>query len=168
NWLVAELSSFQLKGTQHFRPRVSVLLNVVETHLDYHGDMEDYVQSKAKLFANQTEQDTAVINMDDPVCRQLVSEGRIKAHIIPFAVSQSLPYGLFIEPPFPEELSAPPDGLDREIIWIDREEARHVVLPVHELGIPGRHNAADALAAIGASLAAGAPLEALRAPLREF
>ena len=58
-WLVAELSSFQLKGTQHFRPRIACLLNVAETHLDYHGTMDDYIGSKMKLFANQTEADIA-------------------------------------------------------------------------------------------------------------
>jgi hypothetical protein len=60
NWLVVELSSFQLKGTSAFRPRIGCLLNVYETHLDYHGLMEDYIESKVKLFANQTEEDTAV------------------------------------------------------------------------------------------------------------
>jgi hypothetical protein len=60
NWLVVELSSFQLKGTTAFRPRIGCLLNVYETHLDYHGLMEDYIESKVKLFANRTEEDTAV------------------------------------------------------------------------------------------------------------
>lgn len=46
NWMVVELSSFQLKGTETFRPKVGALLNVAETHLDYHGDMDDYVASK--------------------------------------------------------------------------------------------------------------------------
>ncbi|GAE04256.1 UDP-N-acetylmuramoylalanine-D-glutamate ligase [Paenibacillus sp. JCM 10914] len=69
HWMVVELSSFQLKGTQRFRPRIAALLNLTETHLDYHGGMDDYVSSKAKLFANQTAEDTAVLNWDDPVCR---------------------------------------------------------------------------------------------------
>ncbi|GGD71030.1 UDP-N-acetylmuramoyl-L-alanine--D-glutamate ligase [Paenibacillus nasutitermitis] len=168
NWLVAELSSFQLKGTVHFRPRISVLLNISATHLDYHGTMEDYVQSKAKLFANQTEYDAAVINVDDPICRQMIDEGRIIAHIIPFAICQTLPYGLFIDPPYAEDISAPPDEIAREIVLMDKEGNRQVILPVEELGIPGRHNAANALAAIGACLAAHAPLEALIEPLKTF
>src|SRR5690606_13259785 len=60
DWIVAELSSFQLKGTNSFRPRIALLLNLAETHLDYHGGMEDYVASKRMLLANMTEEDTAV------------------------------------------------------------------------------------------------------------
>ena len=80
--MVVELSDFQLKGTEEFRPRIACLLNIAETHLDYHGGMDDYVASKAKLFANQTADDTAVLNWDDPVCRNLVPY--IKARIVPF------------------------------------------------------------------------------------
>jgi UDP-N-acetylmuramoylalanine--D-glutamate ligase len=67
-WIVAELSSFQLKGTHSFRPRIGVLLNVVPTHLDYHGGMQDYIASKLRLFINMRAGDTAVLNADDPVC----------------------------------------------------------------------------------------------------
>ncbi|MBW7473650.1 UDP-N-acetylmuramoyl-L-alanine--D-glutamate ligase [Paenibacillus oenotherae] len=168
NWIVAELSSFQLKGTSAFRPKVSLLLNVVETHLDYHGGMDDYIASKAKLFANQTAQDTAVINADDPICRQLVEEGNIVANIIPFSITQSLGYGVCIEPPFPDDLTVSADDAERIIVWRDRDAGDYPILPVHELGIPGRHNAANALAAIAGCLAAGAEIESLLKPLREF
>ena len=50
NWMVVELSSFQLKGTTSFRPAIGLLLNLYETHLDYHGSMEDYIASKAKII----------------------------------------------------------------------------------------------------------------------
>lgn len=168
NWIIAELSSFQLKGTTQFQPKVSLLLNVVETHLDYHGGMDDYIASKAKLFANQSAGDRAVLNADDPVCRHIIEEGAIKAHIIPFSITRTLTYGVFIEPPFPEELTAPADDAERAIVYRDRDGVAHHVLPVRELGIPGRHNAANALAAIAACLAAGAELPSLLKPLREF
>lgn len=70
-WLVSELSSFQLKGTRQFRPRIGALLNLVPAHLDYHGSMEDYLESKGKLFANQQPGDIAVLNRDSDVCRRL-------------------------------------------------------------------------------------------------
>ncbi|CAH1213807.1 UDP-N-acetylmuramoylalanine--D-glutamate ligase [Paenibacillus plantiphilus] len=169
NWIVAELSSFQLKGTTQFQPKVSLLLNVVETHLDYHGGMDDYIASKAKLFANQASEDWAVLNADDPVCRHIIEEGNIKAQIIPFSITQTLTYGVFIEPPFPEDLAAPADSAaERMIVHRDRDGIAHPILPVYELGIPGRHNAANALAAIAGCLAAGAELQLLLKPLREF
>ena len=63
-------SSAPAEGDDSFRPQVALLLNLAETHLDYHGGMEDYVASKAKLFANQTEEDTAVLNADDAVSQR--------------------------------------------------------------------------------------------------
>lgn len=163
SWLVAELSSFQLKGTVDFRPRIGVLTNVAETHLDYHGCMDDYTASKAKLFANQTEEDVAVVNWDDPECRRL-AEG-FRARIVPFAVRQRLEDGVFIDPPFPA--SPEDDGVPRAIVSRS-DGATTAILPVDELGIPGRHNAANAAAAVAAALAAGASAGALAAPLRAF
>src|SRR5258708_1924259 len=63
---VVELSSFQLELTEKFRPNVSVWLNLTPDHLDRHGSLAAYGQAKAKIFANQTEQDSAVLNADDP------------------------------------------------------------------------------------------------------
>ena len=67
--VVAEISSFQLDTTRHFRPRVGLLLNITEDHLDRYPDFQGYIQSKAGLFRNQGEQDTAVLNWDDPLVR---------------------------------------------------------------------------------------------------
>jgi UDP-N-acetylmuramoylalanine--D-glutamate ligase len=163
SWLVAELSSFQLKGTVDFRPRIAVLTNVAETHLDYHGGMDDYTASKAKLFANQTEDDVAVVNWDDPECRRLVSGAKPK--VMPFAIRQRLEEGVFVDPPYPE--SPEDDGLVRSIVRRAGGETT-VILPVDELGVPGRHNAANAAAAAAAALAAGVPIESLAEPLRTF
>ncbi|GFN30393.1 UDP-N-acetylmuramoyl-L-alanine--D-glutamate ligase [Paenibacillus xylaniclasticus] len=173
--IVAELSSFQLKGTTAFRPRIALLLNVVETHLDYHGGMDDYIASKAKLFANQMAADTAVLNWDDPTCRAISKQ--INARLLPFSLIEKLPYGLYIDPPFPVESDQPEEGrkgdelqkrLTRSIIYRDAGGVETVIVPVSELGIPGRHNVANALAAIAAAIAAGAPLQSLEGPLRSF
>ncbi|WP_424768290.1 UDP-N-acetylmuramoyl-L-alanine--D-glutamate ligase [Paenibacillus sp. sgz302251] len=171
-WIVAELSSFQLKGTHAFRPRVALLLNIAETHLDYHGDMDDYVNSKAKLFDNQEPEDAAVINWDDPECRALSQ--LLIAQLLPFSLYERLEQGVFIDPPFVKDTVSSGDSKAE-----DQEAVRHIVynfgdgqvktiLPVNELGIPGRHNAANALAAIAACLAAGVAPEQLIEPLRQF
>ncbi|MGM0879560.1 MAG: UDP-N-acetylmuramoyl-L-alanine--D-glutamate ligase [Bacillota bacterium] len=167
-WIVAELSSFQLKGTGAFRPRIALLLNIAETHLDYHGDMEDYIGSKAKLFDNQSAEDVAVINWDDPECRGI--SDRIHAKLLPFSLYERLDTGVFVEPPFIADLNQSDDAADtrRQIIYRQADGIQTTILPVDELGIPGRHNAANALAAIAASLAAGAAPEQLVTPLREF
>ncbi|MFF2093457.1 UDP-N-acetylmuramoyl-L-alanine--D-glutamate ligase [Paenibacillus sp. NPDC058174] len=166
DWIVAELSSFQLKGTGAFRPKVALLLNIAETHLDYHGGMEDYVASKEKLFANQSSDDVAVLNWDDPVCRGIAA--RVKGRVLPFSLYEKLEQGVCVEPPFTKDADAENDAVAREIVWRREDGAETVILPVDELGIPGRHNAANALAAIAACLSAGADPQALAAALRGF
>lgn len=170
NWLVAELSSFQLKGTNAFRPRIACLLNLAETHLDYHGTMADYVGSKAKLFANQTADDTAVYNADDPVCAEVVQGAA--ARKLPFSLTQRLETGVAVEPPFPPakpgESVPETAGPERWIVYHPGDGSERRIVPVDRVGIPGRHNAANALAAVAVALAAGAEPDALREPLTSF
>ena len=52
--VVLELSSFQLQTCSTLHPRVGILLNISENHLDFHKDMDEYVSAKMRLFANQT------------------------------------------------------------------------------------------------------------------
>jgi len=66
SWAVVEVSSFQLERAPTFRPRVGVLLNLFEDHLDYHPSLAQYWETKLKLFANQKEGDRAILNIDDP------------------------------------------------------------------------------------------------------
>ncbi len=65
--IVAEVSSFQLDTIRQFHPKVSVLLNITPDHLDRYPDMEAYAESKARIFENQNESDTAILNRADPV-----------------------------------------------------------------------------------------------------
>ncbi|SFS61293.1 UDP-N-acetylmuramoyl-L-alanine--D-glutamate ligase [Paenibacillus sp. 453mf] len=161
--MVVELSSFQLKGTTDFRPAVSCLLNVSETHLDYHGGMEDYIASKAKLFNNQTAEDYAVINWDDPVCRQLVPY--IKGRILPFSLTETLQAGVYADPPYIPDVE---DDIERTVMYRDMDGGIHPIIPVNEIGLPGRFNVDNALAACAIALAAGAAPTALSTSLSTF
>ncbi|WP_040948428.1 UDP-N-acetylmuramoyl-L-alanine--D-glutamate ligase [Gorillibacterium massiliense] len=156
NWMVVELSSFQLKGTVHFHPRIACLLNVYETHLDYHGTMEDYAGSKAKLFANQTEADTAVLNWDDAYCRSLIPW--IKAKIVPFSMAEELVSGVFLRTL---------EGVET-IVYRSEDGNESAILTAAKLGIPGRHNIQNALAAVAVALAAGASEQAIAEALQQF
>ena len=64
DWLVMEVSSFQLETVQEFRPDIGVLLNVLPNHLDRHGTMEVYRAMKFRLFENMRATDTAVLPVD--------------------------------------------------------------------------------------------------------
>ncbi|MBN6185940.1 UDP-N-acetylmuramoyl-L-alanine--D-glutamate ligase [Aneurinibacillus sp. BA2021] len=149
--LVAELSSFQLKGTRHFRPTIACLLNVYDAHLDYHKTKEDYIHSKAKLFANQTETDTAILNYDNDICRSLASE--IDANILWFSTENEVEQGAFVR-----------EGT----IVFKRPTAEEPILPLAELALPGAHNLENVLAAICAAEAAGADTKAMQQVLRTF
>jgi UDP-N-acetylmuramoylalanine--D-glutamate ligase len=172
NILVAELSSFQLKGTSSFRPHIACLLNVSETHLDYHGTMDDYTSSKLKIFENQTSDDFAVLNADDPVCRAAMNQ--VKAKVIPFSLQKKLDYGVC--------LLRPKDALGHEasmegqaelikaseLIYVDELGRVQPIVPVREIGIPGVFNVGNAMAAAAAALASGVSLSAIRETLRSF
>jgi UDP-N-acetylmuramoylalanine--D-glutamate ligase len=60
-WIVCELSSFQLEYVHTFRPRIAVLLNLEPDHLDRHGSIDRYRDAKLRAFANQQEDDTAIV-----------------------------------------------------------------------------------------------------------
>ena len=60
-WIVCELSSFQLEDVHDFRPRVAVLLNLEPDHLDRHGSFERYREAKLRVFENQRAEDVAVV-----------------------------------------------------------------------------------------------------------
>jgi UDP-N-acetylmuramoylalanine--D-glutamate ligase len=82
DFLVLELSSFQLQGISSFKPHIGVLLNISPNHLDHHESFDEYVESKMKMFSNQTHNDWAIYNSDDKVIRERSSEIRSKR--IPF------------------------------------------------------------------------------------
>jgi UDP-N-acetylmuramoylalanine--D-glutamate ligase len=64
DWLVVEVSSFQLETIQYFRPEIGVLLNVLPNHLDRHGKMENYFRIKCRLFENMIETDAAIVSAE--------------------------------------------------------------------------------------------------------
>lgn len=86
--IVLELSSFQLQTCSLLHPRVAILLNISENHLDFHKDMEEYVGAKMRLFANQTAEDVAILQegMDD-----LARRYGLKARIGHYAVTERFP-----------------------------------------------------------------------------
>ncbi len=75
---IVEVSSFQLETTDTFHPWIAVLLNFSSDHLDRHGSMDAYGAAKAKIFVNQTPEDWAVINADDPQTLALARAGRAR------------------------------------------------------------------------------------------
>lgn len=152
--LVAEVSSFQLAFTLEFHPRVAVLLNITPDHLDWHGSMEAYAADKAKVFDNLTADDVAVIDVDDagsaPFAEQVAARG---VRVVRVSRTTGHPGGATCIEGF---------------LTIDAAEGPQPLVATAELGIRGRHNMSNALAAASAAHAMGAPLSGIRAGLRSF
>src|SRR5262249_6120185 len=93
--VVAEAPSFQLDPPDALRPRVAAVLNLPPDHLDRHKTFERYVDAKAKIFANQTAADCAVLNADDAATAALAS--RTRARLIWFSRLRALDHGVFVQ-----------------------------------------------------------------------
>jgi UDP-N-acetylmuramoylalanine--D-glutamate ligase len=91
--LVVEISSFQLEAIEEFRPRISVLLNITEDHLDRYPSYNDYIEAKVRIFSNQNSGDLAVLNGDDPIVMQF--RERVKAKKVFFSLKEKLEEGAF-------------------------------------------------------------------------
>jgi len=80
--LVLELSSFQLQGIDSFRPVVAIILNISPNHLDHHESFDEYVESKMKIYSNQTVDDWFVYNDADEVINAYLSG--VRSRKVPF------------------------------------------------------------------------------------
>ena len=149
--IVAEVSSFQLETAADFRPKVSIILNITEDHLDRHGTMQHYQMAKAKIFAKQQKNDFTVLNQDDPLIAPLGKDTAGQA--IFFSRKEILGRGVFVE---------------NGEITVQINDVAERILPVTELGIPGSHNLENALAAVAAAKVMGVSNQVLAAALREF
>lgn len=128
--VVLELSSFQLE-TLGKSPHVAVITNVLEDHLDHHGTREAYVAAKSNILRWQGSRDIAVLDLDDATAVSMHTGSASRLH--GFSLVHRPRHGGYLDP---QDRLVLTDG--------DRES---VVCGASELRIPGRHNAANALAA---------------------
>ena len=148
---VVEVSSFQLETTDTFHPWIAVLLNLSPDHLDRHASFEAYGTAKARIFANQTPADWAVINADDPGALALARQGR--ARRFDFALDAGIDTGVTVQG----------DAIVR------RTDMTTVPLvPLASVRLPGRHLLADVLAAVAVGALAGVPAPVMRAAVERF
>ena len=152
DWLVTEVSSFQLETIDEFHPKVSALLNLTPDHLDRHKTFENYIAAKARVFENQTKEDYAVLNFDDPLVMKLAPE--IEATVVPFSRVEELPFGAFVK--------------NGDIVIRDHDEKLITFCAADDLLIPGTHNLENALAATAVAWFAGVDKEAITKALTTF
>jgi len=78
DFVVLEVSSFQLETIKNFKPRIAVILNLTPNHLDRYNNIQEYLEAKKRIFMNQDKNDFLVLNADDPLLRAAASEARSK------------------------------------------------------------------------------------------
>jgi UDP-N-acetylmuramoylalanine--D-glutamate ligase len=148
--VVAEISSFQLEGIVDFRPRVAVLLNITEDHLDRYASYQEYIDAKLMVFANQTAEDFAVLNIDDPLV--VACAGKIAARVVPMSRFTVLEQGIYYR-----------DG-KITFAWEGREEH----FPTASFKLRGVHNIDNCMAALATVLLLGCPADAALAAVEGF
>jgi UDP-N-acetylmuramoylalanine--D-glutamate ligase len=159
DWVIAEVSSFQLESIRSFKPRISCIINVTPDHLDRYHSMDEYTEAKFRIFANQGPGDTFVGNFDDPIVAAASGEEntRIRARVLWFAREPHRETTLYIRNE-KTIVYAPPTGDPRPIDIMNVDE-----IPLH-----GEHNVDNVMAAILVGLAAGLDRKAIADAVRAF
>ena len=131
DFIILELSSFQLDGIQNFKADISILLNITPDHLDRYGnDFEQYIQSKFRITENQKSEDILIYNYDDKNIRNKI---KTKAKKIPLSLHKTFFEGAFYK--------------EKKInININKNK-----MTIQELALQGKHNVYNSMAAAVAS-----------------
>lgn len=149
--IAAEISSFQLETTIDFQPEVSAVLNVTPDHLDRHGTMEVYADTKFSISKKQNKNQVIVLNYDDPITRAMAEKAT--ARPVMFSRMEELPEGIVL----------------RGDTFIIKEDGKELpVCTTSEIKLLGSHNHENILAAIGITYYMGVPVEQIRDAVMKF
>ena len=165
DWVVLEISSFQLDTIDTFRPDIGILLNITADHLDRYPDMAGYADSKGRIFQNQTPEDISIFNAADPWVLSVTNHIRSRKWV--FNASSTLNEGArisggdltlaFTSNPCRKAhsscLQTTPGSL-----WLDLRKSR----------LYGKHNQENISAAVMAAVAAGGDLQDIQIALNQF
>lgn len=151
DWVVAEISSFQMEKAKEFHPHISAVLNITPDHLNRHKTMDVYIAMKERVFAKQTAEDFCILNHGDEACRKMADKTAAKVFF--FDSSETLAEGIYL------------DGDAIEVRWGAINET---LIHVDELQILGVHNYENVMAAAAMGICAGIALDTIRAVLKGF
>ena len=154
-YIVAEVSSFQLETIRRFHPWFAAILNISTDHMDRYEAPGDYVAAKARIFENQSGSDMALLNLDD--AQVAAMRPMVRARALGFSGSGRLG-----------------QGIEEGVVWDGRQVTARfggrtdAICRREEIRMPGSHNLANAMAAVAAGVAARCPVDAIRDALRTF
>jgi UDP-N-acetylmuramoylalanine--D-glutamate ligase len=151
DWVVAEISSFQMEKAKTFRPHISAVLNISPDHLNRHKTMENYTAMKERVFENQEEGDFCILNYSDDVCHKMAEKTR--ARVFLFSSKEILDEGIYLDG---DMIHFRWDGMDEDLISI------------HDLQVLGVHNYENVMAAAAMTIVAKVPIDTIRNVLKNF
>ncbi|MEO2066763.1 MAG: UDP-N-acetylmuramoyl-L-alanine--D-glutamate ligase, partial [Flavobacteriaceae bacterium] len=131
NYLVLEVSSFQLDGIVEFKPHIAVITNLSPDHLDRYKNYEDYIKSKFRIVMNQNSNDYLIYDGDDPMINSYINKSNIKSKLIPFSTERKIEEGAYY---------------NNQSINISINKKK-LVMPTENFSIKGKHNIKNAMAA---------------------
>jgi len=153
DYYVLEISSFQLDDIHEFKPDIAVLVNITPDHLDrYDYKFENYIQSKFKITQNQDKDDLFIYCQDDEVITNYIKENKINAQCIPFSQENEVTEGAYI---------------NKEEIIINLSKTIFT-MSINELGIKGKHNVYNSMAAAIVANSVGIRKDSIRESLTHF
>lgn len=151
DWYVLEVSSYQLDGTESFKPEIGILLNITPDHMDrYDYTMQNYVNSKFQLVENMTRQEHFIYYADDEVIAKEMKTRSVVPHQIPVSLKD-------------KESAVHFDGA-KMVFGLDEKFA----IAQSETTLKGPHNLINTMAAVSAALLAGLKVDAIRSGLKTF
>ncbi|KRG09918.1 UDP-N-acetylmuramoyl-L-alanine--D-glutamate ligase [Staphylococcus sp. NAM3COL9] len=145
DYLVTELSSFQLLGIDRYKPHIAIITNIYSAHLDYHESLENYQNAKKEIYKNQTDDDYLICNYHQ---RHLIESESLSAKTYYFSTQQEV------------------DGIYVKDDFIEFKGFR--IIHKDDLVLPGEHNLENILAATLAALLAGISVRAVIDSLTTF
>ena len=150
DYIIAEISSFQLEGIQGFKPYISVLLNIQHDHLDRYSSYEEYITAKARIFMNQSNQEYAILNADDTEIQRLSSS--INASILHFSCGKEVTPGIYC----------------RDHLLYLNNGTGQTRFTLGNLHLKGTHNLHNIMAAAITSKLCGCPPEKIKQVIENF
>ncbi len=127
-----ETSSFQLDNIEEFKPKVSAILNITPDHLDRYGnDIQNYINSKQRIYEKQDESDYLILNADDKYTPSVLSNKKV--NVFYFSLKQEVENGAFLKD---------------EVICFCVKGKNEFTCSVNDISLKGEHNYANAMAVI--------------------